>query len=237
MRTRSQSVTDQLREMIVDGQLAQGTHLQEQTCAFMLNVSRTPVRAALSALAIEGYLDYRPKRGYFVRGFEIDDVRDAWMMRAWFEGLAALRAAENGLDADTQALLLGLVAEGDRILAKGRLDPRDLAPYRDMNSKWHAAVIASARSPRLEQAIRQTLNVPMVSERIIPWDDHEHIKRSHDDHRRIVDAIIAREAWRAEALMREHIYAGSKKLSAAPRAPSAEVDAMNSAVFPVAQRG
>ena len=235
MRTRSQSVTDQLRDMIVNGELPQNTHLQEQTCAFMLNVSRTPVRAGLSALAIEGYLDYRPKRGYFVRGFEADDVRDAWMMRAWLEGLAALRAAEQGVDAATQALLLGLVAQGDRILGKGHLDPRDLGPYREMNSKWHATVIASARSPRLEQAIRQTLNVPMVSERIIPWDDHAHIKRSHDDHRRVVDAILAREAWRAEALMREHIYAGSKKLSAAPQPAAA--DAVNSAVFPVAKRG
>ena len=223
MKTRSQSVTDQLREMIINGELTPDLHLQEQPSAFMLNVSRTPVRAALSTLAQEGYLDYRPKRGYFVRKFQADDVRDAWQMRSWLEGLAALKAAERGVDAATQRLLLDLVEQGDRILGKGYLDPRDLGPYREMNTRLHTTIIAAARSPRLEQSIRQLLNIPMVSDRIIPWDDHEHIKRSHDDHRRVVEAVLAREAWRAEALMREHIYSGSKRLSGQNKLPVAEL--------------
>ena len=214
MRTRSQSVTDQLREMIINGELEPGLHLQEQPCADMLEVSRTPVRAALSTLANEGYLDYKPKRGYIVRGFKPDDLLDAWQMRAWLEGLAALRAAERGVDASTEAQMRALVADADRILAKGALDPDDLEPYRQINSSLHALIMAAADSPRLEQAIRQTLSLPMVSDRIIPWNDYEHIRRSHDDHHRLVDAIVAGEAWRAEALMREHIFAGSKRLGA-----------------------
>ncbi|CAB3800644.1 hypothetical protein LMG28138_04874 [Pararobbsia alpina] len=41
------------------------------------------------------------------------------------------------------------------------------------------------------------------------WDDHAIILRSHGDHHRIIEAIIARGGQRAEQLMREHVcYAG-----------------------------
>lgn len=203
--------------MIIRGELASDLHLQEQTCADLLQVSRTPVRAALSTLASEGYLDYKPKRGYVVREFHSEDVMDAWQMRAWLEGLAVMRAAERGIDTRTAVLLQGLLTHGDRILSKGRLDPKDLEPYREINSQFHQAIIGASQSVRLERAIQQTLSIPMVSDRIIPWDDHALIKRSHDDHHRILEAILAREAWRAEALMREHIYAGSKRLGGVAR--------------------
>ena len=216
MRTRSQSVTDELREMIIQGQLRPDTHLQEEACAAMLHVSRTPVRAALGILASEGYLDYRPKRGYVVLEFGREDVRDAWQLRAWLEGLAAMLAAERGIDRAAETVLRDAVATGDRILAKGRLDAEDYVPYRDMNSTVHSTIMASAGSARLQQAIRQTMNIPLISDRIVPWDNYEMTKRSHDDHHRIVEAIMAREAWRAEALMREHIWFGSKRVSGFP---------------------
>lgn len=213
MRTRSQSVTDELRKMIVQGEIPPDEHVQEQLVADLLGVSRTPVRAAMTALASEGYLIYRPKRGYVVREFHAADVLDAWQMRAWLEGLAALRAAERGLAAEAEGTLREAIRTGDMILSKGYLDPDDLPDYRDMNTVIHNTIIEAAGSRLLEQAIHQTRNIPMVSERIIPWNDYDNIKRSHDDHHRVLEAILAGEAWRAEAVMREHIYSGSKRLS------------------------
>jgi GntR family transcriptional regulator of vanillate catabolism len=52
----------------------------------------------------------------------------------------------------------------------------------------------------------------MVSHRMIPWDDFEHIKRTHGDHHRLLEAMLAGEAWRAEAIMREHVYSGTRLL-------------------------
>ena len=35
---------------------------------------------------------------------------------------------------------------------------------------------------------------------------HYHdVRRRHDDHHRIYEAILARQPWRAETLMREHV--------------------------------
>src|SRR6476620_6160473 len=67
--TRSQTVIQKLREMILSGELISGTRLHEVPLSENLQVSRTPVRDALSVLAHEGLLEYRPNRGYVVKRF------------------------------------------------------------------------------------------------------------------------------------------------------------------------
>ena len=57
--------------------------------------------------------------------------------------------------------------------------------------------------------VQQSHNVPLVSDRVILWDDFAIIHRSHDDHHRIARAIADRDGVRAQNLMSEHvIYAG-----------------------------
>ena len=204
--TRSQSVIEAVRELIVQGELKGGEHVQEVPMATRLRVSRTPVRTALNTLANEGFLHYLPNRGYFVRTFDVPRIMEAYEIRATLEGLAARRAAELGLSGEQEAFLRQCVARGDEILAKGRFDAEDLAPYRAMNVGVHETIIDAGRSERLADMIGQTYNIPLVSDRVILWQDLEILRRSHDDHHRAIAAIVAKEAWRAEAIMREHVY-------------------------------
>ena len=89
LRTRSQSVTEALRELIVQGELKPGQHVQEVPLAEQLGVSRTPVRTALNTLANEGFLVYQPNKGYFVRQFDIAEILEVYEVRAALESLAA----------------------------------------------------------------------------------------------------------------------------------------------------
>ena len=206
LRTRSQSVTEALRELIVQGELKPGQHVQEVPLTEQLGVSRTPVRTALNTLANEGFLVYQPNKGYFVRQFDIAEILEVYEVRAALESLAARRAAERGLTEAQQDFLRQCLDQGDRILGKGYFEPLDLEPYRAMNVGIHETIIEAAKSARLAEAIRQTHNIPLVSDRIILWQDFGILKRSHDDHHRAFAAILAAEAWRAEAIMREHVY-------------------------------
>jgi GntR family transcriptional regulator of vanillate catabolism len=53
--------------------------------------------------------------------------------------------------------------------------------------------------------IRICHHVPMSSSRNIVAFEHRDVRRRHDDHHRIYEAIMAREPYRAEILMREHV--------------------------------
>ena len=53
--------------------------------------------------------------------------------------------------------------------------------------------------------IRICHHVPVSSTRNIVVFEYHDVRRRHDDHHRIFEAVVAREPWRAEMLMREHV--------------------------------
>ena len=203
---RALSVMDRIRESILDGSVVTGERLNEVRLSRTLAVSRTPVRAALQALAGEGLLDYEPNRGFTVREFPLDAVVDAYEIRAALEGVAARFAAERGLSPRrNRRIVERSLAAGDKLLERGSFEAGDLTIYRGINGDFHDTLLAAARNRMLGEMIRICHHVPMSSSRNIVAFEHRDVRRRHDDHHRIYEAIIAQEPWRAEMLMREHV--------------------------------
>jgi len=206
MRTLAQDVTATLRDWILHGLVRPGTRLEEIPLATQMGVSRTPVRAALSVLSTEGLIDHQPKRGYLVRDFALEEIVAAYEVRSVLEGLACRNAAARGLSEEQASRLKACLADGDRILACGQLRPEDHEPYQQMNVAIHDTLLEASGNPWVTRFAEQAQNIPYASDRIVLWDDHAIILRSHGDHHRIVEAVIARDCSRAEQLMREHVY-------------------------------
>src|SRR6202047_2360248 len=202
---RALSVMDQIRESILRGSVVTGERHNEVRLSRTLAVSRTPVRAALQALAGEGLLDYAPNRGFTVRGFPLDAIVDAYEIRAALEGVAARFAAERGLGPEAKAVIERSLAAGDRLLERGSFEAGDLTIYRGINGDFHDTLLAAARNRMLGEMIRICHHVPVSSSRNIVAFEYRDVRRRHDDHHRIYEAIIAQEPWRAEMLMREHV--------------------------------
>ena len=206
MSKPGQRVLAELRKMIASGELAAGERIVEIPTAERLQVSRMPVRMALRVLEQEGLLVKAGNRGYTVREVTEDDIAGAVEVRGVLEGLAARQAAERGISEQTRAQLQQCLDEGDRILGKGVLLAEDHLPYQQVNITLHNGILEAAGNPWVKRFATQAQAIPYASDRIILWEDHGIILRSHDDHHRIVNAIIARDGARAEDLMREHVY-------------------------------
>jgi GntR family transcriptional regulator of vanillate catabolism len=203
--TRAQTVTDRLRELILAGEFQPAERLQEVFLSKMLDVSRTPIRAALHRLAAEGMLEYAPNRGYSVRSMDAAELLEVIDIRGVLEALAARFAAERGLSPELERIYHGALMDGDQLLAKGRLLKADMPLYREVNVRIHDSIIQAADNRMISDMIRLCHNVPMSSDRNILWDEFRWVLRSHDDHHRMFEAIMNREGWRAEQLMREHV--------------------------------
>ena len=208
MASRTQSTANDLRDRILRGRIAPGTHLQEIPLSNELGVSRTPVRAALALMASEGLLEYAPKRGYTVRGFALAEIVAAHEVRANLEGMACRFAAERGVAHDAQTAIERTLAIGDAILEKGQLLEEDRAAWTEMNDLFHCSIIELAGNRLLADLIDRTCKIPLASNRVIHWYDFAAIKGSHELHHRIFEYIRNRQAVNAEALMREHIFQG-----------------------------
>jgi GntR family transcriptional regulator, vanillate catabolism transcriptional regulator len=227
---RALSVMDQIREAILGGMVNAGERLNEVRLSRTLSVSRTPVRAALQALAGEGLLDYAPNRGFSVREFPLDAIVDAYDIRASLEGLAARFAAERGLSPDERLVVERSLVAGDKLLERGSFEAGDLTIYRGINGDFHDTLLAAARNRMLAEMIRICHHVPVSSSRNIVAFEHRNVRRRHDDHHRIYDAIMSREPWRAEMLMREHVSSVKASLikSLTERSKDTETDPVDS---------
>ncbi len=207
MQTLSERLTETLRNWLLQGRFRPGERLEELPLAEQMQASRTPVRSALAALAKEGLIQHLPKRGYVVTSFDLDTILAAYEARSVLEGLACRNAAQRGLNPVQADRLRECLAQGDAILSVGELRPQDHAPYRQMNVTLHTTLLEACGNPWLGRFAEQSQNIPYASDRVVLWDiPHAVMLRSHGDHHRIVEAVLARDALRAEALMREHVY-------------------------------
>lgn len=107
-----EQVRESLRTRIVSGDLGSGAHLSELKLSKEFNVSRTPIREALCALAADGLVEMVPHRGAFVRTVEATETIDQHYIynqmiamatrvateRAGIESLMALENAVAAMD-------------------------------------------------------------------------------------------------------------------------------------------
>lgn len=223
------SVSDRLREAILSGEIESGVRLNEVRLSQAMEVSRTPVRAALQTLVGEGLLDYVPNRGYLVRTFALSEIVDAYDIRAQLEGLATRFAAERGFSAQERAAIEQSLHDGDALLEKGVFETGDMSRYRIINGNFHDTILGAAKNRMLGEMIRICHHVPVSSSRNIVAFEHRNVRRRHDDHHRIYEAILAREPYRAELLMREHVASVKSSLVNSLRQRSDNSDQNSSA--------
>ena len=77
-----------LREQIVEGAMAPGTHLSERDVGARLGVSRTPLREVLRLLAGEKLVEVLPRRGARVAPLDAAVVEEVFPVMACLERLA-----------------------------------------------------------------------------------------------------------------------------------------------------
>jgi len=210
MASQYQVVAIQLHNMIMAGDISAGSRLVETEFAKRLGVSRTPLRLALAELEKEGLLERLPTRGYRVRVFTAEEVFNAMDVRGCLEGMAARLAAEKRVDTATQGILSALLQEGDRFTNRDAAN--DLFFWSDFNRRFHNSIVAAAGNGSLSAAIRFNERAPLADGGLITLGEGqadltvEWVRRAHEDHREIADAILRGEGTRAEFLMRHHAF-------------------------------
>ncbi|HEY3698878.1 MAG TPA: GntR family transcriptional regulator, partial [Spongiibacteraceae bacterium] len=100
----SQKIYEKLLKKILEFEIYPGTRITETELASDFNVSRTPVRAALQRLAIEGHIVIQPKQGCFVRAVDIEKISNYYDVRVHLEAAAVELACENMGDDEIDAL-------------------------------------------------------------------------------------------------------------------------------------
>jgi DNA-binding GntR family transcriptional regulator len=190
-----------LREAILSGQLAPGSHLSVPEIARRLGVSRTPAREALFALHRLGLVEVRPHRGAVVVAGGHDDLRELFELREALEGMAARLAALHMPEPGLAELNAALDAHREAVEAG------DIDAHVQWDLRFHELIAAGSANRRLVSSISQLgdqISVLMRLNSGRPGAMDESVLRAHG---RIVRSIGRHDGDQAELRMREHIRA------------------------------
>lgn len=204
----TEAVTARLRDMIVNGDLPQGERVTETGLAALLQVSRTPVRLALATLEQEDLVEGAPNRGFRVRRFTVDYMRETIEVRATLEGMAARLAAERGPSEEQDAVLTDCIDAVNALIVDKQCDQAAFRRFSDINIRFHATVAAMAGNDSLSRLLERSAAIPFRSAPllyVLPAEDAlGTMIEAQRDHVRLVEAIRGGQGARAEFLMREH---------------------------------
>lgn len=203
---RRSNISDELRQAIrrriVDGSLPAGERINEVHLSRQLEVSRTPLREALSQLAAEGFVDSLPRRGFFTRGLSVDEVRQLYPLRAFL---------------DPQALEMAGAPDSERIAELRQLNARIAAagtrPARaiDLDDQWHRLLLRDCPNRILLDIIDQLI---WKSRRY----EFAYLKQTHNlqvataEHDAILDALDDDDLPKACDMLRQNMSSAREPL-------------------------
>ena len=83
----------ELKRLILARVFRPGTFLSERQLSERLEMSKTPIRAALERLEAEGFVSVSPKQGILVRELSLQEIADQFEIRAALEAFVLRRLA------------------------------------------------------------------------------------------------------------------------------------------------
>jgi DNA-binding GntR family transcriptional regulator len=192
-------IEKRIKQAVVSGELKPGAKLSPNTIATDLGVSHIPVREALTSLAASGYLEHRPRVGFFVRVLTADDLADVYHWREILEREAFMMAIPQLTDDD--------IDEMRRLCRQMR---RPIAPglwseFLDLNRQFHFVAFRRAASDQLLRFLSYL------------WDSAEsyslsgmgNVEKAQQDHEQMIDLFEARDVEGIiEAMTRHRGLAG-----------------------------
>lgn len=190
--SKSDMVTDALRELITDGQISPGTPLRQRQLAEQFDVSYTPVREALRRLESEGLVVTDVHRGASVSQAESDELEENFRILAALESLAGSIAVTKMTDED--------MAEIEDLYQQVAACGPDDGQLAELNRRFHFRVYECARSPMLLLLMRLLWRSFSQG----PQHGRPH-RESVEQHAHLLEALKNRDEEQVASIIRNHV--------------------------------
>jgi len=191
----SAAVYNTLFDRILGGRYAPHAWLKEVALAREFRVSRTPIREALRELEQDGLVCLKPHCGAAVVPFTADAVEEVYDIRKALEMLA-IECAVSRLNLQTLAELRRQVT----VLARSASVERHAA----LDERIHRYIAETCQRPRLTALLQQQFRL-MQRFRYLGFRRKGVIARTTEEHGRLLDALLRRDAVAACNELARHI--------------------------------
>ena len=212
--TQTDEAYSSLRSAIVKCEFEPGERLRVEELSHRFDVSSSPLREALNRLVEQGLVNAFENRGFRVAPLTVEGITDLTRMRLLIEVEALRDSMAHGDDRWEVALVAAAHALS---LSEQRL--ASVAPVLDDNwsarhREFHMATYAACSSPLMAGLVVQLFD---RAERYRRYSARFRKAPRHKstEHQRLLNAILSRDQDKAAELLRQHISATERNVTAA----------------------
>lgn len=196
----------ELRRLILSGELSPGSRVTVRPLVDRLQLSATPIRAALAALERQGLLESHEHRGYFVPRLGREDMLEIYEIREAVDSIASRRVAHSAERSAVVATLEDLVEQQRRCVADGDLDA-----YGELDVLFHKTIWHGSGNRRLVSVADNLLGQVRIGNNISARAPGR-LLVALTEHTAIVEALRHGDAQAAERATRDHVRRASVAL-------------------------
>lgn len=197
---RPASLTDlayqQLKAKVLSGGLLGNERLSVVALAKRMQMSRSPVRAAVERLAAEGLVQLEPVGVSIIRP-SLDQLLQVLQVRSVLEGLAARLAVPNMRDTVLREL------EAIQHAFEEAVAGDDVERARVLDLQFHQKIMTQSENPVLVEELDRVQARVIVGTYSVAWSTQQ--KRAVSEHRALIEALGARNPQRAEEAAVSHM--------------------------------
>ena len=201
--TMASTVYDRLRDDIMCGELAPGEKLRVEFLRARYGAGTSPIREALNRLSSDGFVVQEDQKGFRVAPVSRNELIELIKTRCWIEGVALRESAANGDLAWEETIVLGF----HRLSRVPKTaDPEASAPnpqWEDLHRAFHMTLLMACGSHLLLEFCEQLADRAKRYRRLAVIVNYPE-RNELEEHRDLMDAMLARDADKAVALLDAH---------------------------------
>ena len=191
----SEIAYDEIKEMILSGEVAQGERILLDEFSERLNLSITPIREALNKLAQEDLIQITPRTSHAVISLDAKEATDILELRLLLETFAFQTIGDN---------LAGFPVQRFREVFQRSDLAQNYKEFIKYDAEFHSTIVAASNNKRLGKLYAYLQNLILI-ELIAAAQIGGRIEDALEEHLKILDAIEAQDVDLALVELRAHL--------------------------------
>ncbi|PKP61531.1 hypothetical protein CVT91_02920 [Candidatus Atribacteria bacterium HGW-Atribacteria-1] len=193
-------VADIIRRKIVNGEIKHNLRLSTRQLSEELGISRTPVREAIRRLESEGLIELLPRKGFVVKEYSIDKIKEIYEVRRILE-IKAIVLACNNIE---KKELNNIEKIAQKLNTELQNEKSDILAIQELNQQLHFAIYLASHNETLCQIIKNLWH--RVSGLLITIFSTPHRREEIPlEHEAIIKALIARDEYSCINALEKHM--------------------------------
>ena len=207
-QTYSEQVADYIRGLILKGELAPGSAVEEAAIAKDLSISRAPVREAMQVLIREGLIDAHPQKRKHVKELTAKQIKNSYFAGGVLEAASVANVLDQYSDNDIKELEK-IVREMAEVVRKNG----SISDQVHLDTEFHDILFSRIDNGLVVELCKRSCQG--ISKFLLyrHWVKIYTPKEVVDRHQVIIDALKTKNPETVEQVLREHYFSSGERMA------------------------